>query len=163
MAAENTFRRDHGGFDELLEIESQKRRNTAATLILISGGFDPLHIGHVALIRECAPYGRVVVALNSDQWLINKKGYVFMPWEERSEVLLALKFVFKVMAVDDANGSVAEAILRMEPAYFANGGDRKEPNLHEAAACKRVGCKQLFGIGGLKIQSSSDLVRRRME
>jgi D-beta-D-heptose 7-phosphate kinase/D-beta-D-heptose 1-phosphate adenosyltransferase len=105
----------------------------------------------------------VYVALNSDAWLVRKKGFCFMPWEERAAILRAMRFVSRVVSVDDDNGSVASAIFYVQPDYFANGGDRTEPNLYEAAACKRVGCKELFGIGGAKVQSSSALVRRAWE
>ena len=129
--------------------------------VLVSGGFDPLHVGHVCLIQEARRlYGRVFVALNSDQWLMRKKGYVFMPWQERYHVMLNVKGVYKVVTVDDADGTVCDAIARLKPTYFANGGDRDAPNLHESMLCERLGVKQVFGVGGAKIASSSALVAR---
>lgn len=132
-----------------------------APVVLVSGGFDPLHKGHVRLIEAAACLGTVVVALNSDAWLLKKKGYVFMPWTERREVLLALRNVTEVVAVNDQDGSVAAAIREVKPQFFANGGDRSEPNLYEAAACRSVGATALFDIGGGKVQSSSALVAAR--
>ena len=126
--------------------------------VMVSGGFDPLHIGHVRLIRESASMGDVIVSLNSDDWLRRKKGYVFMPWRERAEILYAIQGVKLVHAVDDWDGSVAEAITSLRPDIFANGGDRKQPNSLEHDACQKVGCKELFGVGGEKVQSSSRLV-----
>jgi cytidyltransferase-like protein len=58
-------------------------------IIAVSGAFDPIHAGHVRLINDAAAYGMVVVILNSDEWLRRKKGYVFMPWEERKEILMS--------------------------------------------------------------------------
>jgi len=55
--------------------------------IMVSGGFDPLHIGHLRMIKEAAKYGKVIVVANSDAWLLRKKGYIFMPWEERKEII----------------------------------------------------------------------------
>lgn len=129
-------------------------------IVLISGGFDPLHVGHVRLIRAAAERGGVVVALNSDAWLVRKKGYAFMPWVERAEILRGVKGVSRVVAVDDSDGTVAEAIVKVWPNYFANGGDRLGENAKESAACARVGAKRLSNVGGGKVQSSSFLVGR---
>lgn len=126
--------------------------------VLVSGGFDPLHVGHVRLIRAAAERGFVVVALNSDAWLVRKKGFVFMPWAERGEILRSVHGVARVVEVEDSDGTVAQAILTVLPNYFANGGDRGFPNKAEAAACKRVGAEQLFNVGGAKVQSSSRLL-----
>lgn len=131
-------------------------------IVLVSGGFDPLHVGHVRMIEAARSYGRVEVALNSDDWLARKKGYVFMPWVERAEILCALGAVSRVVPVDDSDGTVAAAILELWPQYFANGGDRGEPNPREAEACARRGCVMLFGVGGGKVQSSSELVRNQL-
>lgn len=134
-----------------------------AKVILISGGFDPIHEGHIDLIEAAANYGRLWIALNSDAWLMRKKSYVFQKWDARARILGAIKGVEFVSAVDDDDGTVAKAIIEACPAYFANGGDRTEPNELEAKVCAELGVKMLFGIGGVKIQSSSDLVRRIAE
>tara|TARA_R110000824_G_scaffold188971_1_gene370347 strand:- start:81 stop:569 length:489 start_codon:yes stop_codon:yes gene_type:complete len=126
--------------------------------VLVSGGFDPAHIGHVRMILEAALYGNVIVVANSDAWLMRKKGYIFMPWAERSELLAAVRGVTSVEAVDDTDGTVCEAIRRLNPTYFANGGDRKTDNTPEMDVCKELGVKLLWNVGGGKIQSSSDLV-----
>ena len=65
--------------------------------IAVSGGFDPIHVGHVRMILAAAQHGDVIVILNSDEWLKNKKGYSFMSWEERAEVLRAIKGVVNVV------------------------------------------------------------------
>lgn len=127
-------------------------------IVMVSGGFDPPHIGHVRMIQEAAKVGHVVVALNSDAWLIRKKGKFFMPWSERAEMLEKIQGVSRVIAVDDGNDTISDALMRIQPDYFANGGDRTEPNPLEDEVCRKLRIKQLFGIGGGKIRSSSDVI-----
>ena len=127
--------------------------------VCISGGFDPLHVGHIRLIQAAGHYGQLFIILNSDGWLLRKKGYVFMPWAERSEILKELYSVYGVRSVDDTDGTVCEALRWLRPDIFCNGGDRVSANPAEAETCERLGIKQLFNVGGDKIQSSSWLVR----
>jgi len=132
--------------------------------IMVSGGFDPIHIGHVQMIQHAAKWGEVVVVVNSDEWLKRKKGYVFMPWEERVEILGNIKGVIMVSGVDDSDGTVCEAIKRIKPDAFANGGDRKKENTPEMKVCDDLGVQMLWGVGGAnKPQSSSWLVNKAME
>ena len=126
--------------------------------IMVSGGFDPIHIGHVRMILEASEHGDVIVVANSDDWLMRKKGYIFMPWEERAEIIRAIKGVSRVERVDDSDDSVCEAIERCRPGAFANGGDRKGNNTPEVALCDNLGIDLIWNVGGGKIQSSSDLV-----
>ena len=125
---------------------------------MVSGGFDPLHIGHLRMIKEAAKYGKVIVVANSDAWLLRKKGYIFMPWTERKEIIEGYAEVDRVEAVDDSDGSVCEAIRRLRPTYFANGGDRTNKNTPEMAVCDELGITMLWEVGGGKIQSSSEMV-----
>ena len=126
--------------------------------VMISGGFDPVHAGHVSLIRYAAKLGKVIVVVNSDAWLRRKKGYRFMPWSERVEIMEAFKGVTGVCGVDDVDGTVCEAIRRMKPDIFANGGDRTSENTPEMILCEEMGIEMAWGIGGGKVQSSSELV-----
>ena len=126
--------------------------------IVVSGGFDPIHVGHVRMIQEASVFGDVIVILNSDDWLIKKKGYTFMPFEERAEILTSIKGVTKVVPTIDLDNTVCETLRQLKPTYFANGGDRKEGNVPEENVCKREGIVMLWGVGGGKIQSSSWLV-----
>jgi len=126
--------------------------------ICVSGGFDPLHSGHIDLIEGAAEYGDVIVILNSDDWLMWKKGYVFMTWTNRARILKALSCVKDVIYVHDNDGTVCEALRRIKPDYFANGGDRTSENTPELELCMELGIKPLFNIGGDKTQSSSELV-----
>ena len=127
--------------------------------IVISGGMDPVHIGHVKMIKAAAELGRVIVVLNSDEWLVRKKGYAFMSFEERKYLLENIKGVSEVSDVDDSDGTVCEALQRLKPNMFGNGGDRTSDNTPEKEVCLDIGIRMVWNLGGEKIQSSSDLVR----
>lgn len=129
------------------------------SVVCISGGFDPIHIGHLNLIDGASQYGDVIVILNSDEWLKRKKGYCFMPYEQRARMLYAVKGVIDVVPVDDTDRTVCEALKRIKPNYFANGGDRTAENTPELAVCTDYGIKPLWGIGGGKVASSSELIK----
>lgn len=128
-------------------------------LVLCSGGFDPLHVGHVEYLRRASELGPVVVALNSDAWLIRKKGYVFQRFEERWEIVSALRFVDRCYRVDDSDGTVLEAIRELRPEVFAKGGDRGYENTPEVGLCEQLQIQLVFGLGG-KVQASSGLVNQ---
>jgi len=135
-----------------------------AKQIMVSGGFDPVHIGHIQMIREASRRGSVIVVINSDEWLKRKKGYVFMPYEERVEIMGNIKGVTLVTNVNDDDGTVCEAIRRLKPDAFANGGDRQKNNTPEMSVCDELGVHMLWGVGGVtKPQSSSWLVNKAME
>ena len=131
--------------------------------IAVSGGFDPVHVGHIRMIQAASEHGEVIVILNTDDWLKRKKGYVFMPWSERAEILGCVKNVTSVIAAKDLDGTVCESIADLKDvldlSYFANGGDRKKDNTPEIALCQSLGIELIWNCGGSKIQSSSDLVR----
>ena len=128
-------------------------------IIMVSGGFDPTHDGHVAMLEEASKIGYVVVALNSDDWLMRKKGKVFMPWEARCYALKSIKFVYDVISFNDDDGTVCEALRLFKPDIFANGGDRTVSNPKEHAVCVELGIKEIFYLGGWKVRSSSDLIK----
>jgi len=133
--------------------------------IAVSGGFDPVHVGHIRMILEASKYGDVIIIVNSDAWLKRKKGYVFMPWEERAEILSAVKGVNCVVLAKDDDGSVCESLVHLNDTmsldYFANGGDRKKENTPEIMLCQKLEIEMIWNCGGGKIQSSSELVERK--
>ena len=131
--------------------------------ICVSGGFDPIHVGHVRLIQSASEHGDVFVILNSDEWLMRKKGYMFMTFDERKEIIQSMRAVHDVIEVNDDDGSVCEALERIRPHFFGNGGDRLSDNVPEVELCKELGIKMIFNLGGEKIQSSSDLVQSYKE
>lgn len=143
--------------------------NQRKIIVAISGGFDPIHIGHIRLINEAKALGdELVVIMNNDHWLRAKKGYIFMPQKERKELLMALSAVDKVIytthtkATDFKNPigrSVVNELKKLKPDIFANGGDRFLDDIPENKLCSKLGIKMVFNVGkGGKIQSSSDLV-----
>lgn len=132
-------------------------------IVCVSGGFDPVTIGHVRMIKAAAKIGDVVVLLNSDAWLMRKKGYVFMPFIQRAEIMKEIKGVLCIESVNDSDDTVCEALRRIQPDYFANGGDRIERNTPERATCDALGIKMLYGVGGDKIASSSELVNAAIQ
>lgn len=135
-------------------------------IVAVSGGFDPIHIGHVRMFEEARRLGdRLVVILNNDNWLQKKKGYVFMDEKERKEILLALRYVDEVYITkhkkNPTDMSVCDALRVVKPQIFANGGDRTKKNIPEIPVCKEIGCKMVFSVGkGGKVQSSSWLVNK---
>ncbi|MDO8571685.1 MAG: adenylyltransferase/cytidyltransferase family protein [bacterium] len=133
-------------------------------IVAVSGGFDPIHIGHIRYIQEAKKLGdRLVVILNNDNWLMKKKGYVFMPQDERIEILKAMSGVDDVVLTehefDAEDRSVCDALRTIRPHIFVNGGDRNQGNIPEIPTCEEIGCEMIFNIGhGGKVQSSSWLV-----
>ena len=135
-------------------------------IAVVSGGFDPIHSGHISYLKsakEIADY--LIVALNSDEWLINKKKKVFMPIDERKNILINIECVDEVMTFDDdAAGSCINALEKIKQKYpnetiiFCNGGDRNSGNIPEMQV-KDISLK--FGVGGeSKINSSSKILKQ---
>ena len=142
------------------------KNNWIKNVIIVSGGFDPVHKGHIRMFREAANLGaNVIVGLNSDEWLSRKKGKPFMKWDERAEILESCKFINQVISFDDSDDTANDAIRVVydmfdylgddNKLYFANGGDRGKGNVPELDVCKELNVVMLWGIGGGKIQSSS--------
>ncbi len=133
-------------------------------VVAVSGGFDPVHVGHVRMFEAAKKLGdELVVILNNDHWLRKKKNHVFMPQHERKEVIEAFTCVDRVVltghGADTSDMSVVRELRKIKPDIFANGGDRFADNIPEVAACNAMGCKMVFGVGrGGKVQSSSWLL-----
>jgi len=143
------------------------------TITMVSGGFDPIHIGHIRMFqaaRDLYPFSFLYVILNSDQFLIEKKGFVFMPFNEREEILQDIKSVDFVLPCVDKDQTVRESIRLISKMWvgadkivFANGGDRTQGTVPEEDVCRELGIEMAWNVGGGKIQSSSDLVRKLHE
>jgi len=137
-------------------------------VVAVSGGFDPLHVGHVRLMQEAKKLGDIlVVIVNNDNWLRKKKGYVFMAENERAEIIEALACVDRVIltkhSTKPTDMSVVKELRALRPDIFANGGDRTPATSvsKENILCRKIGCKAVVNIGhGGKVQSSSWLVDR---
>ena len=141
------------------------KENWIKNVIILSGGFDPVHKGHIRMFREAANLGaQVIVGLNSDDWLIRKKGKPFMKWEERAEILESCKWINQVLPIDDSDDTACDIIKQVSDKYegyniyFANGGDRGKGNTPEMDVCRKLDVTMLWNIGGGKIQSSSWLI-----
>ncbi|MBI3627239.1 MAG: adenylyltransferase/cytidyltransferase family protein [Candidatus Sungbacteria bacterium] len=137
-------------------------------MVAVSGGFDPVHIGHVRMFCEARKLGdSLVVILNNDHWLKKKKGFSFMPEKERKEILESFRWVDKVVLTSHPRNpkdmSVSRELLKIKPAIFVNGGDRNQHNTPENEVCKQIGCRIVFGVGrGGKVQSSSWLLGKHL-
>ena len=133
-------------------------------IALITGGFDPIHIGHIQLIKDAQKIGRVVVGLNSDQWLKNKKGMHFLPFEERKAIIEMMQGVVLATGFNDSDGTAIDAIRVVQnmfpddPIVFCNGGDRTDTNIPEYDYCVQNQVEMRFGVGGGKANSSSWLL-----
>lgn len=133
-------------------------------IILLSGGFDPIHIGHIRMIQAAAKYGSITIAVNTDEWLLRKKGFIFMCLPERMEIIESIKAVDNVVVACDLDDSVCATLHTMKPDIFGNGGDRVADNVPEVALCNSLGIELVWNLGqGGKIQSSSDLTRSASE
>ena len=131
--------------------------------VAVSGGFDPVHIGHIRSFREAKKLGdKLLIILTRDDQLTRKKGYYFMPFEERKEILERIEGVDRVVPNIDDGITSNESLEYYRPDIFAKGGDRTEDKMPEIEKdiCEKIGCKIVYGIGGDKIQSSSSLVER---
>jgi cytidyltransferase-like protein len=132
------------------------------TIVVVSGGFDPLHSGHLNLLRQAKTLGeKLIVILNNDEWLTRKKGRPFMPFEERADIIQHIDIVDNVFAGGDEDGSVCQTLEHIKKAYtgynmvFANGGDRGKDNIPEMTV---EGYEFVFGIGGTNKANSSSWI-----
>ena len=133
-------------------------------LVAISGGFDPIHVGHIRSIKGAKKLGdSLIIILTTDNQLIKKKGYCFMSYEERKEILESIDGVDMVVPNIDTDITSNESLEYYRPDIFAKGGDRTEANMPEIEkiVCVKIGCRIVYGVGGDKIQSSSSLIIRR--
>ncbi len=141
------------------------KSKTNKKIIITSGFFNPLHIGHINLIREAKKRGDfLVVIVNSDEQVRVKESVPFMPEQERIEIIKALRYADDVVLSVDKDGSVIESlkmIAKKYPGelYFAKGGDRNVDNIPEKKICAKLGIKIISNVGGGKIQSSSWLLK----
>ncbi len=147
----------------------QRIRRSGKKVVAVSGGFDPIHIGHVRMFERAKALGdELVVILNNDNWLRAKKQHIFMPEGQRKEVIAALRPVDRVVLTRHGKNpkdmSVCAELRALKPHVFANGGDRKYDNIPEVPVCDAIGCEMIFNIGeGGKIQSSSWLLAEYVE
>lgn len=136
-------------------------------IIVVSGGFDPLHSGHINMFKQANEFGSVWAIVNTDEWLQRKKGYNVLSYSERSLIVESNKYIDKVIKGMDDNDTVVKNLQylykdKVEFA-FANGGDRIPTSTPEMAYCLEHNIPMLFNIGGTKTESSSKIVRNLLD
>ena len=136
-------------------------------IIILSGGFDPVHKGHIRMFKEAKNMGDVFVGLNSDDWLLRKKSRFFMPFIERKEILESIKYIDRVIDFNDSDDTACNLIKDIFSRHslknnicFGNGGDRTNTTTPEVQYCTKNDIEMIWGLGGGKIQSSSDLLKK---
>ncbi len=133
-------------------------------VVMVSGGFDPIHIGHIRYLQEAKKLGdKLIVVINNDNWLRMKKGKEFIKEKERKEIIEAICGVDEVVISSHKKGtkdaSVCKEIKKIKPDIFANGGDRFADDIPEFILCNKMGIEMVFNVGrGGKIGSSSELL-----
>jgi cytidyltransferase-like protein len=133
-------------------------------IVLVTGGFDPLHSGHIKYFEEAKKLGdQLIIGLNSDAWLTRKKGRPFMKWEDRLAVVRNIRGVNWTVQFDDSDGTAKDAIRKVRLNYpndtivFANGGDRTKDNIPEKDI-KDDNLEFVFGVGGENKMNSSSWI-----
>jgi len=134
-------------------------------IMILSGGFDPIHKGHVRLFKAAKNMAdKVIIGLNSDKWLVKKKEKVFMNYAERAEILMAFKYVDQIIAFNDDDGTAMDLLVRIQRLYpecnlaFGNGGNRTENNVPEKGFCNAYKIDLIWQLGGGKVQNSDKLI-----
>ena len=136
-------------------------------IVVVSGGFDPIHSGHIKLIKDAAKNGEVVVLLNSDLWLQKKKGKEFLPFKERIIIMKELKNVIDVIEFDDGDTTCIDGLKKVKNKYsnsiikFANGGDRNDNTTPESIFCNENKIELLWGVGGNDKSNSSSWILKK--
>jgi cytidyltransferase-like protein len=136
--------------------------NVQNQIIALSGAFDVLHPGHIRMIKGAEYFGKVVIFLNSDEWVRRNKGFLLMPWSDRREMLLSVTGVHSVERVNDEDDTVCEALMCLKPNIFGNGGNRTHYNTPERRLCNEMGIACVWGIGGGERDKYSNEILEKM-
>ena len=121
-------------------------------IIIVSGGFDPIHSGHIKMFEQANKLGTVWAIVNSDEWLIRKKEFNLMNYDQRESIVGSNQYVDKVIPAKDKI-----------PFVFANGGDRIPTNTPEVSFCMENEIPMIFNLGGNKVTSSSEIAQKFLE
>ncbi len=127
-------------------------------MIVASGYFDPIHVGHIEYLKKAKELGgKLIVIINNDKQALLKKGFSFMDEKERMEIVKNIKYVDEVFLSVDEDKTVCKSLEKLKPDIFAKGGDRNSSNIPELNVCNEFNIKIIDGLGN-KIQSSSNLI-----
>ena len=134
-------------------------------IMVLSGGFDPLHVGHIRMIQHARDMAAlVVVGINSDDWLERRRGRVMTPFEDRCQIVASIRGVTSAVGFDDTDDTAVallKMVCRLSPGAkiaFGNGGDRTSTNVPEVETCQELGVDLVWGVGGNKVESSSGII-----
>jgi D-beta-D-heptose 7-phosphate kinase/D-beta-D-heptose 1-phosphate adenosyltransferase len=158
---------------KIIKNQKPKTKNQSPKVVMVSGGFDPIHIGHVRYILEAKKLGDfLIVVLNNDNWLRKKKGKEFMTEKDRKEIIEAIRGVDKVVIsghkINPKDMSVCRELIKIKPHIFAKGGDRDEKDAQDPKSSlylenqihEKLGIEIVYNVGrGGKVRSSSELVK----
>ena len=128
--------------------------------ILVSGAFNPLHIGHLLLLKDASRYGKVIVALNSDEWVLKNKGHLLFDFETRKSMLLECPYVSEVIDFDDDEGDASFALFKVKRNYFGNGGSSISTSIprDEMHVCGYLGIEPVFDLGNVLNNKNKDTI-----
>jgi D-beta-D-heptose 7-phosphate kinase/D-beta-D-heptose 1-phosphate adenosyltransferase len=118
--------------------------------ILVTGAFDPLHLGHLLVLKHASSYGELIVGLNSDEWLQKKRGFSLIDFKTRKVTLeLDVPFISQVIEFDDSDGTCCDAIRKVKPTFFGNGGSATAASIpkKELELCKELNIEPIFNLG----------------
>ena len=136
-------------------------------IIIVSGGFDPIHSGHIKMFEQANKLGTVWAIINSDEWLIRKKEFNLMNYDQRESIVGSNQYVDKVIPAKDNDNTIVSnlEIIHKEkiPFVFANGGDRIPTNTPEVSFCMENEIPMIFNLGGNKVTSSSEIAQKFLE
>jgi len=173
----STTKRHRNFSQKVLKNSTKTPKHKKEIVVMVSGGFDPIHPGHIRLFDDAKKLGdKLVVVINNDNWILKKKGCGFMSAKDRSEVIKAFRSVDRVVISSHKKNptdmSVSEDLKKIKPDIFANGGDRNETDAknplsylyRDVELCKRLNIQMVFNVGrGGKIRSSSELLKNYAE
>jgi len=153
-----------------LSNNNQPADTSVASISIVSGYFNPLHIGHLRMMEAARKLGdRLLVIVNNDKQQLLKKGHIIMPVHERLEIVQALRLVDEALPAEDEDSTVKLTLisLRMrfprERLIFANGGDRSEvKRVAEAAVCESLDIELMLGVGGVEKADSSSRINQAL-
>ena len=133
-------------------------------VVVVSGYFNPIHIGHLHLFKEAKALGDYLIVIVDNDHQVRLKGAIpFLPEKDRVEIVKAIKWVDDAFLSIDSDGSVSQSLRRIKPDIFANGGDRSKDGVpvpkSEEVVCRDLNIKMIYNVGGKKLRSSSELLK----